>query len=155
MRQLKQPVLFIGAGSMGSAILRGALEAGTLDARRLAVADPDADRRAGYANAFAASAEAIDWLIQHDPEDRGIIVLAIKPQSLRAVAREIRPQLEGSQRLVITILAGAPSETVRDVLGGTVRVIRVMPNLPAQVQRGISAIARGAGAGAGDESIAS
>ncbi|MFG0284155.1 MAG: pyrroline-5-carboxylate reductase family protein, partial [Phycisphaerales bacterium JB039] len=43
----------------------------------------------------------------------------------------------------------------REVLGGTVRGIRVRPNRPAQGQRGISASARGAGAGAGDESIAS
>lgn len=154
MPPLDQPVLFIGAGAMGSAIIRGAIEAGTLDERRLCIADPAAERREGFSHAFSTGGEAADWFASADPDDRGVIVLAVKPQTLGAVQRELQRRLAGSRRIVITILAGAHSDTVRAALGGTVRIIRVMPNLPASVRRGISAIALGAGAREGDQQVA-
>lgn len=154
MAAIAEPVLFIGAGAMGSAIIRGALEAGILDERRLVVADPVEGRRAGYSHAFATATEAADWFSRTDPDDRGLIVLAVKPQTLGAIERELQRRLAGSRRIVITILAGASSDSVRQALGGTVRIIRVMPNLPAGLRRGITAISVGAGARAGDQKIA-
>jgi pyrroline-5-carboxylate reductase len=154
MAAIAEPVLFIGAGAMGSAIIRGALEAGILDERRLVVAEPVEGRRAGYSHAFATASEAADWFSRTDPDDRGLIVLAVKPQTLGAIERELQRRLAGSRRIVVTILAGASSDSVRQALGGTVRIIRVMPNLPAGVRRGITAISVGAGARPGDQKIA-
>jgi pyrroline-5-carboxylate reductase len=56
----------------------------------------------------------------------------------------------GVERIVITILAGTPSGTVRSMLGGRGRIVRAMPNLPAGIRQGVTAVSRGAGAIEGD-----
>jgi len=80
-----------------------------------------------------------------------IIILAVKPQDMGEVLKEIKPYVEG--KLVISIAAGVTTLFIEKVLG-RVRVIRVMPNMPAVVRKGISAISRGRFAKAEDFKIA-
>ena len=79
------------------------------------------------------------------------VVLAVKPQMLRAVQRECGA-LGG--RGVISILAGTPISKISELLE-TDRVVRMMPNTPARLRRGMSAIARGPGATDEDMALAS
>jgi pyrroline-5-carboxylate reductase len=69
--------------------------------------------------------------------------MAVKPQSFRAVAHSMGP-LSGSQ-LVISVMAGHGSGSLRAALGGAVRVVRAMPNTAAQVGMAVTALARGEG----------
>lgn len=156
MTDLPPPLAFIGGGNMASAIIAGASSAGVLDKARCVVADPDPAKRSSFTNAVATAAEAVNWLRHTETASNpGQIVLAVKPQLLETVAGELAGPLTADpfERVVISILAGVPSAKVRRLLGSG-RVIRVMPNTPAQVGRGMTAISLGAGAGPGDESRA-
>ena len=69
-----------------------------------------------------------------------IIILAVKPQDIGEVLREIRPYVK--EKLIISIAAGVATSSIEKALGKA-RVIRVMPNMPAMVGKGISAVTRG------------
>lgn len=136
------PLAVIGGGAMASAILRGTSEANVLGP--VCVAEPDAARRAAFPNAVASAEEALRWLAETDTKAHpGQILLAVKPQILTDVARAIAPLV--GERVVISILAGVTTEHLRSSLGGRCPVVRVMPNTPAQVRRGCSALALGQG----------
>lgn len=81
-----------------------------------------------------------------------IIILAVKPQDIAGVLKEIRPYVKN--KLIISIAAGISTGSIEKALG-KVRVIRVMPNMPAMVGKGISAISRGKFAKPADLKIAS
>lgn len=145
------PLLVIGGGAMAQAILRGALDAGALDPGRIVVCDPDATKhdalRALGVRVEHATASAMDAA-----HPGAVMLLCVKPQMLATVAEEI-----GARRfdgLAVSILAGARSHRVREALGGTARVVRVMPNTPAQLRMGVSAVALGAGATPEDADLA-
>lgn len=150
------PVAFIGGGNMSSAIVRGAAAAGVLDESRCVVAEPDGAKRAAFKVAAPSAAEALGRLGEMENEPgSGQVVLAVKPQMLGVVADEIRPGFQaGPGRVVVSILAGTPSGKIRGALGPGARVVRVMPNTPAQIGRGMSAVCPGEGSRPGDEVFA-
>lgn len=158
------PIAVIGGGNMASAILAGASNAGAIDLDRVVVADPDPAKHGAYPNGVASASEALAWLGSHaddkmangDDQGRaGQVVFAVKPQIFPLVAEEVGEAFAaGPSRVVLSVLAGTTSETIRASLGKAARVVRVMPNTPAQVGRGVSAIALGAGAREGDDAIA-
>jgi pyrroline-5-carboxylate reductase len=79
-----------------------------------------------------------------------IVVLAVKPQSLPEVLREIRPNV-ARRHLFVSIAAGFPLRRLEEELGPTARVVRVMPNTPALCGRGMSVLVRGRRASGADE----
>jgi pyrroline-5-carboxylate reductase len=144
------PLAVIGGGNMAKAILARAKDQGWLDAG-FVVADPNPDQRRAFPCAVESAAEAIKWLIDCEPTPgAGRIMLAIKPQVLPEVARELAPTIAtenwGQSRCVVSILAGATIETIEKSFVGKARVIRVMPNTPALVGRGMTAISPAADA---------
>ncbi len=125
------PVVLIGAGKMGLALARGWI-AGGLPADRLVLVDPFAGESAG---AFARETgvrllKSAEHVLVH------VLVLAVKPQSVAEVMRQVAPHV-GRQTLVLSIAAGISLKTLSAGLG-TQRVVRSMPNTPAQVGKGIS-----------------
>ncbi len=170
-----EPIAFIGGGTMARAIIGGAIEAGAVLPQRLVVVDPKPDRRDVFTRLGVHACPTIDGAIEtlrriESSAGAGQILLAIKPQSLGSVADELAPLLEGERRVVISILAGVRSERIASLLGGGgvtvggdggdggdggagVGVIRVMPNTPAQIGMGMTAIAMGAGTAAGDDAL--
>lgn len=155
--------LFIGGGNMARAILAGATASGL--AARFAVVEPDESKHHGLPNPQPTLAAGFADLCAHEagPGGRagsGQVILAVKPQMLGVVAAELGPillreaQAGTPTRVVISILAGMTSANIHEALGGHARVVRTMPNTPAQVRVGMSAVAVGAGAAAGDESFA-
>ncbi len=156
------PLAIIGGGHMATAILRGAIPS-ILDPTRVVVAEIDPAKHATLV-AFRVTAvntprAAFDHLRQLESDSTsaqtpGQVLLAIKPQMLHSVANDLAPRLTDCDRIVITILAGTPSAKVRAALADRVRVIRAMPNLPASLRQGITAIAPGDGARPGDEALA-
>jgi pyrroline-5-carboxylate reductase len=147
------PLAIIGFGNMGSAILKGIIAAGITSRDGVTIADPDTAKCAGLAAAFPTPFGALKALHElertHGP---GQILMAVKPQMLSAAMEGLAPLI--GDRVVISILAGTPSQKVRELTGGHSRVIRAMPNLPAAVGQATTAIAVGAGATHDDAAFA-
>lgn len=132
---------FIGGGQMTTALLGGALESGNLSPDFVQIVEPDSTQRERLLRRFHGITilEKIESLRECER-----IILAIKPQVLRKTGRELGSKVKG-RPLWISIAAGIPLQELYDLLGSQ-RVIRVMPNTPAQVGAGAAALAAQAGA---------
>ncbi len=137
----------IGCGNMGAAILRGALHAGVLAASDVVVAEPDADKRSKLADTGCAIVESAKDIVNVQQ-----IMLAVKPQAFATVAEAIAPLPQPT--VVISIMAGLSSATIRKALGENARIVRAMPNTPAQLGLGMTALAVGDGATEADLELA-
>lgn len=148
---IEADLVVVGAGAMASAVVVGAVEAGALDPARVIAADPDEDKRRAMIEMGARAApDAGAAFALARPGFAAL--LAVKPQMLDDATRPVRGvRFDG---VAVSVLAGATSARVREALGGAARVVRVMPNTPARVRMGISAVAPGAGALPGDEALA-
>lgn len=142
-------VVFIGAGNMAEAMVRGLLRAG-LPAGRVCVTDIRPDRLDALQTACGVCSSA-DNASAASAAD--VVVLAVKPQMLPGVLQEIREALPPSA-LVISIAAGVRTTRIEQALGREVRVVRIMPNVAALVGRAASAICGGRHATAYDLELA-
>jgi pyrroline-5-carboxylate reductase len=130
---------FIGGGNMGEALIKGLIATSLLKAEQIHVLDVSSARMQHLENAYKVR------LAQDTTELCGacqIIVLAVKPQNMTEVLPEISPCL-GHRPLVISIAAGISLSTLIQGLPGETPVVRVMPNAPALVLQGASALSRG------------
>ncbi len=125
-------VAIVGAGVMAEAMIAGLL-ADRVPPGQVTASHPRRDRRETLAarhgiNAVARNRDAV--------AGAGIVVLAVKPQMLASVMREVGPAL-ADQQVVLSIVAGA---TLRTLSAGLhhAAVVRAMPNTPAQIRRGIT-----------------
>ena len=137
---------FLGAGNMGEALIRGMLQSGLVPATSIAASDAQRDRLAHITGQYRIRGVEtnVDLVRESD-----VIVLAVKPQIMVAVLGEVAPAVD-AHKLLISVAAGVASTTIRAHLGGPVRLIRVMPNTPALVLEGVTAIARAEGLAGGD-----
>jgi pyrroline-5-carboxylate reductase len=81
-----------------------------------------------------------------------VVIVAVKPQIIDAVLAEMRSSMT-SRTLVVSIAAGVPTSRLERALGGRARVVRVMPNTPALLGKGMSVTVRGRHATAADERL--
>ncbi len=132
---------FVGGGLMAEALITGIINAKLVEKKQLLVADPDQKRRdllEGLGIQVFEQAEAM-------VPDCDIIVLAVKPQVMGLVLENIQPHLNDNH-LLISIAAGVSLTYIENHIGDSnCRIIRVMPNTPALVQEGASAISAGKG----------
>jgi pyrroline-5-carboxylate reductase len=134
---------FIGAGNMGEALTKGLLAAGRLKADQIMVSDIDPARLRFLESTYSVLAVTGNASLAQAAQ---VIVLAVKPNHVDGVLGEIRDSL-GHLPLVISIAAGVPLARIQQGLGRPLPLIRVMPNTPALVLAGASAIAAGPNAG--------
>jgi pyrroline-5-carboxylate reductase len=130
----KTRIAFIGAGNMAASLI-GGLRAKGLDAAQIRASDPGAETRAKVKaehgiDVFADNAEAI--------QDADVVVLAVKPQAMKAVCEAIRPSLKPNQ-LVVSIAAGITCASMNNWLGAH-PIVRCMPNTPALLRQGVSGL---------------
>ncbi len=132
-----EKICFIGGGRMAEALIKGIIQAGIIPANHISVVDPDPARRHVLADLFNVSAlEDADTVW----EECKIIILAVKPQIIPEVLEDYRNQVNKSH-LIISIAAGVPLAVLEGKLAGSgARIIRVMPNTPAIVLEGASAL---------------
>jgi pyrroline-5-carboxylate reductase len=118
---------FIGGGNMAAALVGGLLRRG-VKPERIVVADPSAAQLERLVRDFGIVASA-----DNDSAVAGaeVVVLAVKPQQMRAMALRLAPFLARSHPLVISIAAGIPHAALTRWFGGEVAVVRTMPNRPA------------------------
>jgi pyrroline-5-carboxylate reductase len=139
------PLLVIGFGNMGQAIIRSAVNCTSLKLSEIAVVETDQTRRdyaaeMGIGSVHATTVEAIHEMAGKHADFA--LLLAVKPQMLAAALAGTSGLI--GDRTVISILAGVTAARVREACGGKASVVRVMPNLPVVVSQGMTAIARGA-----------
>ena len=142
---------FVGGGLMAEALIKGITGAGLVKADQIVVADPSSARRAllqkDYNVAAVSEATAV-WA------ECKVVVLAVKPQVVGAVLCESREAINATH-LLISIAAGIPLSVLEGAVSGRgCRVIRVMPNTPAIVLKGASALSPGKGVSPEDLAVA-
>ncbi len=135
-------ILFIGAGNMAEAMVRGLLKAGACATASIRVTDVDDKKLAHFREKYGVGGGS-----DNAGESRlaDIIVLSVKPQVLPGVLQGIASVLAGNA-LVVSIAAGITIRSIEAALDNGTRVIRVMPNSPALVGSGAAAFACGRGA---------
>ena len=123
---------FVGGGVMAEAIIGGILDAGLARPEDVGVGEPLEARRRHLAGKYgvAASGENSEAL-----DGAEMAILAVKPQSIREALADIRPSVGGC--VVMSIAAGVRMATLAEGLGHRA-VIRVMPNTPAQIGKGMT-----------------
>ncbi len=130
-------ILIIGGGNMATSLI-GGLVADDYPVERLIVADPDAGSRQRLAGHFAI--DVVDDN-RRAVEAADVVILAVKPQVMRSVVREIAGLGEAGRRpLYVSIAAGVRSVQIERWLGGEAAIIRAMPNTPALVGSGATAL---------------
>ncbi len=140
------PHVLFGAGRMGGALLKAWL---AKDAQSpIVVHDP---QPAGWLEALASNAGVA--LNPSDVESAGVLVLAVKPQFMGEVLSRAKAWV-GKETLVLSIAAGTTLAQLSEGLGGGDRIIRVMPNTPALVGRGMSVLCASKGVGENDKTRA-
>lgn len=142
---------FIGGGQMAEALVRGVLKAGLMTAEQIVVTDPSLERRQllveRYGVAVAEDGSRV-WT------ECRVVILAVKPQIVAGVLRDGLGKIT-AEHLLISIAAGIPLLLLEGAIADTgARVIRVMPNTPALVLQGASALSPGQGVSAGDLVVA-
>jgi pyrroline-5-carboxylate reductase len=137
---------FIGAGNMGEALIKGLVAASVLPGDAIAATDVRADRVQALARQFRIKTPTDNAELVRGVD---VVILAVKPQIVSTVLREIAPAVS-TRMLMISIAAGVSTTTLRSGLGKEPRLIRVMPNTPALVLEGVTAIAKSSGLEAGD-----
>lgn len=144
---MTNPILLVGAGRMGGALLTGWIARGI---RPIVVVDP------------AASADLRKLTRAHRIEVRATVdslrsqpracVVALKPQVLRTEAARFAPVAQCGA-LMISIAAGTNLKSLARAWGGTARIVRAMPNTPGAIGKGISALFAGRNASAADRKL--
>ena len=146
---------FLGAGSMGGAILQGVVASGVpVDAGIVATnrTREKADALAGLSGVRSISLAENPAGNREAAASARIVLIGVKPVMVPDLLREIAPVLR-EDAIVVSLAAGVTLDTFADVLGAGVHSIRSMPNTPATVGRAVTGIAAGASATAEDMAL--
>ena len=123
----------IGTGVMAEAILSGLLRESLIDPDKVVASHPRAERREQVRKRHGVHVTDNNLAAATDAD---ILILAVKPQMLTAIAPELRRKLD-QQQIVVSILAGATTKVLAESLDHTA-LVRAMPNTPAQIGEGVT-----------------
>jgi pyrroline-5-carboxylate reductase len=129
-------ISFIGAGNMAGSLI-GGLVADGWDTNNILVSDPDPARREAIRSQYPVHSGENNISVI---EEADIVVLAVKPQIMHQVAKEIRDIVQQKKPLIISIAAGIREQTLSQWLGDSLAIVRSMPNTPALVQSGATGL---------------
>jgi len=125
-------IAFIGGGNMARSLIGGLIRNGAA-AGTIAVAEPSDDLRAALARDFGVRAHADNAAAAHAAD---ALVLAVKPQVMNTVCDGLCETVQKFHPLIVSIAAGIRSAQLERWLGGSVAVVRAMPNTPALIGAG-------------------
>lgn len=135
---IEHKLTFIGAGNMARSLVGGLLANGW-PGSLITLADPSPDVSARYAGLDSNLSFTSDNHLAASTAD--LIILAVKPQMLQMVCKDLSTTLDKSQRpLIVSIAAGIRSDDIDRWLGSGFPVVRAMPNTPALVQSGATGL---------------
>lgn len=132
----KSRIGFIGGGNMARSLIGGLLAEG-MPAENIHVAEPDTVRCDALVADFGICAVADNRVLAGAAD---ALLLAVKPQQMQAVCREIAPVVRESRPLLISIAAGLRLQSLASWLGSSLPLVRCMPNTPALVRSGATAL---------------
>ena len=143
---MKETVSFIGAGNMGGALIHAACRA--LDPRQVHITDYFADKAKAMADELGCCCESTN---KAAVLAGNYIFMCVKPQVMGGVLAEIAPVVKecldkGEKKVIVSIAAGLQLAYIKEQLaqcGDALRVVRVMPNTPAAIGKGMLAVAAG------------
>ena len=134
---MRKPVGIIGGGNMGEALIAGVTQSGLLSPEELLFFEPRFDRRDYLREKYRVPpAPNNQDLVSHSP----IVILAVKPQSVPEVLPEIAHSMK-RDHFLISICAGVPLDYIQSFFPIPTRMVRAMPNTPALIQKGATALA--------------
>ncbi|NQZ30667.1 MAG: pyrroline-5-carboxylate reductase [Oceanospirillaceae bacterium] len=146
---MQPTIAFIGAGNMSRAIFGGMLKNG-YPAKNITATGRNIDKLADLAalglNVTTDNAQAI--------KNCKVIVLGVKPQMMQEVCKPLAALCQEHQPLIISVAAGISAQSLEQWLGGNLAVVRCMPNTPALVQQGASALCANQNVTQGQKDIA-
>jgi len=129
---------FIGGGNMAEAVVRGIAEGGLYPSSDILVSDIRTERLDYLASEYKVTAAENNTALVQKAD---VVVLSVKPQNMKDVLDEIKDAVK-KDTLIISIAAGVTTAKIAGVLGD-VSIIRVMPNTPALIGQGASALYSG------------
>ena len=127
----------IGVGNMGTALLKGVLSSNTIDKEKTIIYDVREEVIKNCIQEFNVKAVSSNTELVQQVK---FIIIAVKPQDIDSVLEEIGPKLSEDQ-ILISIAAGVTLDYIKKFISKNIGLIRVMPNTPALVGEGASAIA--------------
>ena len=140
------PIAFVGGGNMARSLIGGLIARGR-PATSIRVAEPVDTLRAALVRdfgvaVFADNAQAVDAA--------GTWVFSVKPQVMRTVCEALAPVAQAARPLVVSVAAGITTTQLERWLGGTLDVVRAMPNTPAMLGAGVTGLFANPRVDAGD-----
>lgn len=129
---------FIGGGKMASAILKGMIASNCYKSENIFVSDKNSSALNVLKDNFKVNTTEDNTEVVKNSK---VLLFAVKPFVLRDVLEEIKPYIT-SEHIILSIAAGISINTIENIVG-EVPVIRIMPNTPALVNAGMSAICKG------------
>jgi len=147
---IDKPIAILGIGNMGSALMKGIINAKLTPPKKIIACDIDLPK---------LQAIAAEWKIRiaadlsAAAEISEILLLCVKPQTLASVLQTIKPVIR-PDHLVISIVAGVRIEFIQQMLGTKLGIVRAMPNIAATVDEGAAALAYGEHVSAEQQEIA-
>ncbi len=136
---LGKTITFLGAGNMAEALVKGLLRAKVAAPQEVLCADRRGERGPELTERYGVRFTADNLAATREGD---IVVLSVKPQVMNKLLDEVGPAID-ERKLVISIAAGVPLEAIERKVGHGVRIVRAMPNTPALVGAGATAISRG------------
>lgn len=137
---MKEAIGIIGAGNMGSAIL-----AGIHNDYTVYVTEQDKKRSALLRRRYKVQTVELDILL----DKVKYVILAVKPQNFDGLLKDVR-KFDLKKKVFVSVAAGITTQYIEKRLGEGVKVVRTMPNLPAQIGQGLTGVAKGSSATGAD-----
>ena len=126
---------FIGSGHMAEALINGILKAGVYQPEKVYVSDIRPERLEQLREQYGVQATTDNQALASSVD---VLMLSVKPQVMKAVLEDIKGAVS-DQTLVISIAAGITTSLISSLLGD-MAIVRVMPNMPAWIEEGASAL---------------
>ena len=126
---------FFGAGNMGSAVCSAVIESGAEKAENIAVFDVNAAASGRLKDKYGVSVSVSATEVAAGSE---ILFIAVKPNVVASLLADIKDIAKG--KIIVSIAAGVKCSAFKDILGKDAKIVRTIPNMPAQVREGITGI---------------
>ena len=140
----------LGGGNMAEALVRGVLNAGSMQASSIVASDVSAERRQFLSDQLKIASTTDNAEVLRNAD---LIVLCVKPQQVDDVLKGIAPSFKADRHVLASICAGVTTLRIEDLLPANARVIRIMPNTPMLVGLGASCLCKGKNASDADIAV--
>ncbi|MFD2617221.1 pyrroline-5-carboxylate reductase [Terrilactibacillus laevilacticus] len=127
---------FIGSGNMGSAIIRGLIQAGVVNKEDIIVSSGKSGRKEKLQQEIGFQLKENNVIVAQESD---ILFLAVKPHIIPTVLTELK-QTMTNETLIVTVAVGLTIQSYKDALGQEAKVIRALPNTPSAVGEGMTSI---------------